>query len=57
MITFSLLIPLLEIAIGCAIVGAAMLVDGLIYAAIILTGPHCDGESFAPVVRSLLWKE
>lgn len=57
MITFSFSIPLLEIAIGCAIMGAVMLVDGLVYAAIILTGPHWDGESFAPVVRSLLWKE
>ena len=57
MLTLSFSIPLLEIAIGCAIVGAAMLVDGLIYAAVILTGPHCDDESFAPVIRSLLWKE
>ena len=57
MITFSFSIPLLEIAIACAVTGAVILVEGLIYAAIILTGPHCDGESFAPVVRSLLWKE
>jgi len=56
-ITYSFTIPLVEIAIVCAILGAVMLSVGVIYALGVVTGPHCDGESFAPVVKSLLWKK
>jgi len=52
---FSML--LLGTAVACSIAGAVMWLAGVVCVLGIITGPHCDGESFAPVVKSLLWKK
>jgi len=52
---FSML--LLGTAITCSLASAVMLSASVVYALGIITGPHCDGKCFAPVVKSLLWKE
>ena len=57
MTTYSFTIPLFEIAIMCAAVGAVILSIGVVYALGVVTGPRCDGESFVPVIKSLPWKE
>lgn len=57
MITYSFTIPVAEIAVMCAVAGAVMLSIGIVYALVVVTGPHCDGESFAPVIKNLLWKK
>lgn len=59
MITLCISAPITGIVIAtaviCAISGITMLAAGVVHAALILTGPHWDGEQFAPVTRAL-WR-